>query len=108
MADYTGLAKAMAAGGATGAGMGALGGAPNGLPGMAAGAQSGLLSGATIPLLQRMMPNNPDAARLIGQGAWMPFPLNIPALGGGALMLMGAKPTPNDQLTGSEPSGGSY
>lgn len=73
-----------------------------------AGLQGGVMTGAAVPLLRRMFPNNPDAAQLMGQGALMPFPLGLPAMIGAGAMFMGAKPTPTNQLVESEPSGGSY
>lgn len=97
MADYSQLAKAMAAGGATGAATGALAGFPHGAPGMISGAQGGLVSGLAGPLLRQAIPN-PDAAALVSQYGLMPFPLNVPPLVGAALIGMGAKPTSPEQM----------
>ncbi len=107
MADnISALAREMA----MGAGQGALTGAPlagltGGLPAMLAGMQSGALTGAAVPLARYLMPNHADAAGLMAQGAMM-GPVGLPAMLGGGLMMMGAKPTQYDQYaTDSRPPG---
>jgi hypothetical protein len=92
------LAEALAMGGAMGGIGGAIGGDAIG------GMTNGLAATGAQALARHLMPQKADAAGLMTQGAMMGFPLGVPAGLGGLLMMLGAKPTPTDQLTGSEPS----